>query len=92
VRPHGRRHQGLHGKGKLSVKGVQMKTEGQLKDHTVFPPGNTVSSEPASRPALLSSSSGGKQCQAYQGRLQTGMEIVTAQNKQARRLSDARMT
>jgi len=40
------------------AKGVQMRREGQLKDHTVFPPGNTVSSKPASRPALLCSASG----------------------------------
>ena len=40
------------------AKGVQMRREGQLKDHTVFPSGNTVSSKPASRPALLCSASG----------------------------------
>ena len=39
-------------------------TEGQLKDHTVFPPGNTVSSEPAFRPALLSSTGGGRHIKA----------------------------
>jgi len=64
VRPHGRRHHSFHGKGKLMAKGVQIRTEGQLKDHTVFPPGNTVSSEPASCPALLGSASGGKHIKA----------------------------
>jgi len=72
---------------KMSAKGVQIRTEGQLKDHDVFPPGNTVSSEPASRPELLGSAR-----ISNQGRLQTGIEIVTARNKQARRLPDARMT
>jgi len=46
------------------VKGVQRIIEGQLKDHTVFPPGNTVSFETASRSVLLSSASGGKHIKA----------------------------
>jgi len=50
-----------------------MRIEGQLKDHIVFPPGNTISSEPASRPARQR-----QWRQAYQGRLQTGMEIIFA--------------
>jgi len=43
------------------AKGVQMRTEGQLKDHTMLPPGNIVSSEHASRPAQLCSASGDMQ-------------------------------
>ena len=55
-----------------------MRIEGQLKDHIVFPPGNTISSEPASHPARQR-----QWRQAYQGRLQTSMEIVLARNTHA---------
>ena len=43
---------------------VQRRKERQLKDHIVFPPGITVSSEPVSRPALLGSAGGGRHIKA----------------------------
>ena len=77
---------GSEGTSFRSAKSVQRRTEGQL-DHTVFPPENTVSSEPTCRPALLGSAGGGRQ--AYQGYLQAGIKIVPAPKTQAWWLPEA---
>jgi len=83
VHPHRRRHHSFHGKGKRSNKN-RRPTEGSYRVpsreyriiRTCFPPCTARQRQ---------------WLQAYQGRLQTGMEIVAARNKQARRLPDARM-
>jgi len=50
----------LEGTSCRRAKGVQRRTEGQLKDQNVFPPENTVSYEPA----LLGNASGGRHIKA----------------------------